>query len=142
MKEKLISVETTRTGGSLKLKFRDIGKWSGRPGAGGTGTSGGFVDMMMASGVGGGAGLGEMRSVGSFMKKVADNTDGKNFVRISREFERIRAERKMMSTTKGASSVLRPTKGSVLRVKSEGGTIVNPMGHSSALGAFAGDNVF
>lgn len=138
MKEKLISVETTRTGGTLKLKFRDIGKWNGRAGA--TGSSAGLVDMMMASGIGGGSGT--RSDAGLYMKKAAENDDGRNFARISREFERIRAERKLMSSRNSGSAAGRPTKGSILRSKNDGGFLLNPAGHSSLLGAFAADNVF
>ena len=139
MKEKLISVETTRTGGTLKLKFKDIGKWSGRAGA--AGSSGGLVDMMMVSGISGGSGLAQS-DVGRYMKKVAENDDGRNFARISQEFERFRADRKLMSSRKSGSAAGRPTKGSILRGKSEGGILLNPAGHSSMLGAFAGDDFF
>lgn len=83
MKEKLVVVEKARNGGSLKLKFRDIGKWSGRQ-------EGGGGMMGMSGGI---AGI----SAGSFLKDPAQNEDGQNFARISREFQKMKNDRKMMS---------------------------------------------
>ncbi|GMI09899.1 hypothetical protein TrLO_g15289 [Triparma laevis f. longispina] len=135
MKEKLVVVEKTRNGGSLKLKFRDIGKWSGRQEGGGgvMGMSGGIAGV----------------SAGSFLKDPAQNEDGQNFARISREFQKMKNDRKMMSMS--GKSTSKPTRGSKMRSKAESGplgsTLVNPMGHSLALGsnmsnAFRGRDFF
>ena len=131
MKEKLVVVEKARKGGSLKLKFRDIGKWSGRQ----TGDVSGLMGMS-----GGIAGV----SAGSFLKEPAQNMDGQNFAKISREFQKMKNDRKMMAMAKSTGNLGRQTKGSKMRSKAEGGTLVNPMGHSLALGsnAFRGRDFF
>jgi len=117
LKEKSVSVVSSVGGGGFKLKFLDVGKWSGKS-----------FTAEDAPNRKGGSGPG-----GNFHSK---SLDPKHFARLTKEFERVKRDR-MESTSKGRREVAGKRAASredVRTTAKEGGAILNPMGHSIALG--------
>ena len=118
----------------LKLKFMDVGKWSGRGDSMGSGAGVGLAGMSRSMGVGGLMGMmGDIQGLGGggIARGGGEGTDKRNFARISREFEKMRRDRKWagMGGGTGIGDVLRKTvDGGV-----NGGAMVFSTGHSKQL---------
>ena len=134
--EKIVEVEPVRGGvgkGFLKLKFRDVGRWSGRGEAGGMGD----VSMVGREGWREGAVFGAEKEAGG-------NQEVENFERITKEFDKMRRDRFGKSSYANEGGKMRSKLGSRGGMTMQGGGgakgrgILNPEGHSRALGASLG----
>ena len=144
MKERVVEVDVIKgkERGELKLRFMDVGKWSGKE----------AITPEVSSRL--------SRSMGSFtqaqqMQQLQDmqqmqssqgaavGADARNFARIGAEFEKMKNDRaegnysntKAERGKRGAAVAMGRAK---IREKSGGGLIVYPMGHSRALGVGGG----
>jgi len=141
MKEKLVEIEPVRGGigkGFLKLKFRDVGKWTGR---GEKEEGEGEDEAEVALSGRDGWRQGAIFSGGG--ATMSGTKDGKNFARITREFERMKKERlgDPRDTVSGFGGAgLRSKVGSRggLSGSMGRGGMNNPMGHSTVLGGTGG----
>jgi len=121
MKEKVIEIDVVNGGeGELKLKFMDVGKWSGHNfNSNSTGPINAF----------------------SRSKASSNSTlDAANFARITEEFEKIKKDRFARSSSvngieANSKSGRAVAHGRAKMREGPGGKVVNPMGHSYALGA-------
>ncbi|GMI45105.1 hypothetical protein TrCOL_g6561 [Triparma columacea] len=139
LKEKVVSVDTVRGGGRLKLKFMDVGKWSGRGDSVGRGAGVGLQGMSRSLGVGGLMGLMggvEGLGVGGGIARegIEGGVDKRTFARISREFQKLKQDREMgrLAESEGMGG-----KGDLLRKTMDGGVgggaMVFSNGHSKQL---------
>jgi hypothetical protein len=151
LKEKIVEVEPVRGGirdGYLKLKFRDVGKWSGRGG----GQGGDDVAFTGSEGWRNGAVFGASNNLG--MTESGGGVDAKRFARLTREFEKLKKDklgdprhsyageglrvRNKVGSRGGLtmSGGGRAAKGG--RAAGGRGGLLNPEGHSKALGVSLG----
>jgi hypothetical protein len=130
MKEDIVVVEPARGGagkGYLKLKFRDVGKWSGR----------GQQDLMAAEEQGAARSMRSKFGNESSMGGSGGSSEKQNFARISREFDKMRRDRlgDPRDSYAGEGAMLRNKIGSRggLSGSVGRGSMVNPAGHSRSL---------
>jgi len=117
MREKVVHVDVVNKGtGELRLKFMDVGKWSGHS----------FSNEVS----------------NSFTASVnGNNMDAANFARITKEFEKMKKDRfeRSQSANPNSKSGRAVAHGRAKMRESSGGgamqQMLNPMGHSYALGA-------